>query len=51
MDISVLNTQPVAALVIGLIVLIFPRTLNYAVAAYLIFIGVTGLWPNIFSGG
>lgn len=49
MDLSVINTQPVAALVIGIIVLIFPRTLNYAVAAYLIFIGVTGLWPSVLG--
>lgn len=43
-----LSAQPVAALVIGLLILLFPRILNYAIAAYLIFIGVTGLWPNIF---
>lgn len=51
MDLTLISTQPVAALVIGIIVLIFPRTLNYAVAAYLIFIGVTGLWPNVLGGG
>ncbi|MEM9223414.1 MAG: DUF3096 domain-containing protein [Pseudomonadota bacterium] len=39
--------QPVVALVIGVLILIFPRILNYAVAAYLIFIGVIGLWPNL----
>ena len=44
-----LSAQPIVALAIGIIVLIFPRILNYAVAAYLIFIGVTGLWPNILS--
>ncbi|MBJ3778396.1 DUF3096 domain-containing protein [Acuticoccus mangrovi] len=43
-----LSAQPVVALVIGLIVLIFPKILNYAIAAYLIFIGVTGLWPGLF---
>jgi len=43
-----LSAQPVAALVIGVIVLIFPKVLNYAVAAYLIFIGVTGVWPDLF---
>ncbi|WP_108662277.1 DUF3096 domain-containing protein [Acuticoccus kandeliae] len=46
-----LSAQPVAALVIGVIVLIFPKILNYAIAAYLIFIGVTGLWPNLAIGG
>lgn len=44
-----LSAQPLVALIIGIIVLIFPRVLNYAVAAYLIFVGVTGLWPNILS--
>ncbi|WMS44966.1 DUF3096 domain-containing protein [Acuticoccus sp. MNP-M23] len=43
-----ITAQPVAALVIGVVVLLFPRILNYAVAAYLIFIGVTGLWPDLF---
>ena len=44
-----LSAHPIVALAIGIIVLIFPRILNYAVAAYLIFIGVTGLWPNILQ--
>ncbi|MEM6762795.1 MAG: DUF3096 domain-containing protein, partial [Pseudomonadota bacterium] len=48
-DMEALSAQPIVALAIGIIVLIFPRILNYAVAAYLIFIGVTGLWPNILS--
>lgn len=43
-----LSAQPIAALIIGLVILIFPRVLNYAIAAYLIFIGVTGLWPELF---
>ncbi len=43
-----ITAQPVAALVIGIVVLLFPKILNYAVAAYLIFIGVTGLWPDLF---
>ena len=43
-----LSAQPIVALIIGIIVLIFPKILNYAVAAYLIFIGVTGLWPDMF---
>ncbi|MCF3933353.1 DUF3096 domain-containing protein [Acuticoccus sp. M5D2P5] len=45
-----LSAQPVAALVIGVVILIFPKILNYAIAAYLIFIGVTGLWPNLMMG-
>ena len=43
-----LSAQPIVALIIGIIVLIFPKILNYAVAAYLIFVGVTGLWPEMF---
>jgi hypothetical protein len=43
-----LSAQPLAALLIGIVILVFPRVLNYAIAAYLIFIGVTGLWPDIF---
>ncbi|MEM7695561.1 MAG: DUF3096 domain-containing protein [Pseudomonadota bacterium] len=45
-----LSAQPAVALVIGVLVLIFPRILNYAIAAYLIFIGVTGLWPDLIPG-
>ena len=47
MAMEALSAQPIAALVIGLVILIFPRVLNYAIAAYLIFIGVTGLWPDL----
>lgn len=47
MEFETLTAQPVAALIIGIVILLFPRILNYAIAAYLIFIGVTGLWPNI----
>lgn len=35
--------SPVMALVFGILILIFPRLLNYLVAAYLIVIGVFGL--------
>ena len=34
---------PVAALVAGILVLLFPRLLNYVVAIYLIVIGILGL--------
>ncbi len=43
LSISMITLQPVLALVLGILILIFPRILNYAVAAYLIFIGITGL--------
>jgi len=45
--IDVVYVPPLAALVIGILILIFPRILNYAVAAYLIIIGVLGLMPLI----
>lgn len=35
--------QAIAALVAGVVVLLVPRTLNYTIAAYLVFIGVSGL--------
>ena len=35
---------PVLALIAGIAILIFPRLLNFIVAAYLIVTGVTGLF-------
>ncbi|MBE0583524.1 MAG: DUF3096 domain-containing protein [Desulfofustis sp.] len=35
--------QPVISLVAGILILVFPKFLNYIVAAYLIIYGVTGL--------
>ena len=35
--------EPVVALIAGVLILIMPRLLAYIVAAYLIFVGVTGL--------
>jgi hypothetical protein len=35
--------QPVFALVAGILILIFPRLLNYIIALYLIIIGIMGL--------
>ena len=37
------HLQPAIALAAGVLILIFPRLLNYIVAIYLIFIGITGL--------
>ena len=42
-----LAIQPLLALVSGILSLVVPRVLNYAVAAYLIIIGVLGLFPNL----
>lgn len=41
---------PLLALVAGILILIFPRVLNYIVAIYLIIIGLLGLLPY-FAGG
>jgi hypothetical protein len=35
--------SPVVSLIAGLLILIFPRLLNYIVAIYLIVIGILGL--------
>jgi general stress protein CsbA len=50
MDIDIITIQPIVALIAGILILIMPRLLNYVVAFYLIFIGVVGLWPGLFSG-
>ncbi|WP_275788182.1 DUF3096 domain-containing protein [Pararhizobium gei] len=42
--------QPLVALLAGILILVMPRLLNYVIAIYLIFIGVTGLWPQLLSG-
>jgi hypothetical protein len=43
MNISTTSLSPFASLVFGVLILIFPKFLNYFVAAYLIIIGVIGL--------
>jgi len=40
---GITNLQPIVALIAGIVILIMPRLLNYIVAAYLIFIGLSGL--------
>lgn len=42
--------QPLLALVAGILILIFPRLLNYIVAFYLILIGLAGLIPAAMMG-
>jgi hypothetical protein len=39
-----LYLTPVMALIAGILILVFPRILNYIVAIYLIIIGILGLW-------
>lgn len=43
MSISTGNLSPLAALVFGILILVFPRFLNYLIAIYLILIGLIGL--------
>jgi hypothetical protein len=49
MGIDIVVIQPLIALIFGVLILIVPRLLNYLVAAYLILIGLVGLWPHIFT--
>jgi hypothetical protein len=41
------HLQPAVALIAGILILLIPRLLNFIVAIYLIFIGITGLWPHL----
>jgi len=43
MNISTNNLTPLTSLVFGVLILMFPRFLNYFVATYLIIVGVVGL--------
>ena len=43
MNISLTNLSPLASLVFGILILIFPKFLNYLIAVYLIIVGITGL--------
>ena len=49
MTFNVILIQPLLALLVGILILILPRLLNYLIALYLIFVGLTGLFPNIFN--
>lgn len=44
-----LVVQPLFALLAGILILIFPRLLNYIVAIYLILIGLAGLFPQFLG--
>jgi hypothetical protein len=48
-SISAANLQPLVALIAGIIILIFPRILNYVIALYLIIFGLLGLFPNLLA--
>ena len=43
MTLTVAHITPIVALIAGILILIFPRLLNYVVAIYLIIIGLIGL--------
>ena len=49
MQIDVVTLQPLVALIFGILILVIPRLLNYFIAIYLIVVGLTGLWPRVFS--
>ena len=43
MNFSTTNLSPLASLVFGILILIFPKFLNYLIAVYLILVGIIGL--------
>jgi hypothetical protein len=43
MDLTTTHISPIAALLAGILILIFPQSLNYVVALYLIVVGLIGL--------
>ena len=49
MHVDIVMIQPLLALLFGVLILILPRLLNYLIAIYLIFIGLVGLFPNMFT--
>jgi hypothetical protein len=49
MHINIIMLQPLVALLFGILILILPRLLNYLIAIYLILIGLTGLFPHLFT--
>ena len=49
LTITAASIQPIVALIAGIVILIFPRILNYVIAIYLIVFGLLGLFPNLLS--
>ncbi len=43
MSISLTNLSPLASIAFGILILMFPKFLNYLIAIYLIIIGILGL--------
>jgi hypothetical protein len=49
MHVNIVMVQPLIALLFGVLILILPKLLNYLIAIYLIFIGLVGLFPHLFT--
>jgi hypothetical protein len=49
MHIDIISIQPLLALLVGILILILPRLLNYFIAIYLIVIGLVGLFPHFLT--
>jgi hypothetical protein len=47
MTLTLAHLSPLVALLAGILILIMPRLLNFIIAIYLIFVGLTGLWPSL----
>lgn len=43
MTLTIGNLSPLLAIIFGVLILIFPRFLNYLIAFYLIIVGILGL--------
>lgn len=43
MTLSFANLSPLASLIFGILILMFPKFLNYLIAGYLIIVGIIGL--------
>jgi len=43
MNISLTNLTPLTSVVFGVLILLFPKILNYLIAAYLIIVGLLGM--------
>ncbi len=42
-----MNLTPVTSLIFGILILVFPKLINYLLAAYLIINGLLGLGVNL----
>ncbi len=43
MSLSLTNLSPLTSLIFGILILAFPKFLNYLIAGYLILVGIIGL--------